>query len=80
MVVCAGQPGRRDADRLSRSSGYEVVPEIGYPTPGSLSQYGWADQKIPVICIEEDDGSPPGQVWPRFEMGMQEIFLDASPR
>lgn len=80
MVVCAGESGRRDAERLSRSSGYEVVPEIGYPTPGSLSQYGWWDHQIPVICIEEDDGSAPNTVWPRFAQGMCEIFLDASPR
>lgn len=80
MIVCAGDPGRRDADRLSRSTGYEVVPEIGYPTPGSLSQYGWWDNKIPVICIEEADESAPDSVWPRFKEGMREIFLDASPR
>ncbi|NJM09618.1 MAG: murein peptide amidase A [Bdellovibrionaceae bacterium] len=80
MVVCAGEPGRRDAERLSRSSGYEVVPEIGYPTPGSLSQFGWWDHNIPVICIEEADESAPNSVWPRFKEGMSEIFLDASPR
>lgn len=80
MVVCAGEPGRRDAERLSRSSGYEVVPEIGYPTPGSLSQYGWWDNQIPVICIEEADEAPPNTVWPRFSEGMREIFLDVSER
>ncbi len=80
MVVCAGKPGLRDAERLSKSSGYEVKPEIGYPTPGSLSQYGWWDNKIPVICIEEADEESPNSVWPRFEQGMREIFLDASLR
>jgi murein peptide amidase A len=80
MVVCAGEPGKRDAERLSRSSGYEVVPEIGYPTPGSLSQFGWWDNQIPVICIEEADESKPNSVWPRFQDGMREIFLDASNR
>lgn len=80
MVVCAGEPGLRDAERLSRSSQYEVVPEIGYPTPGSLSQYGWWDNKIPVICIEEADEAAPNTVWPRFEDGIKEIFLDASDR
>ena len=80
MVVCAGEPGRKDADRLARASGYEVVPEIGYPTPGSLSQYGWLDHKIPVICIEEADEISPDLVWPHFEQGMREIFLDRSSR
>ena len=80
MVVCAGDGGRKDADRLGRSSGYEVVPEIGYPTPGSLSQFGWADNNIPVICIEEADEAPEQQVWPHFGEGMREIFLDSSAR
>ena len=80
MVVCAGEPGLNDAERLSRSSGYIVKPEIGYPTPGSLSQFGWWDNKIPVICIEEEDDVEEASVWPRFEKGMREIFLDASPR
>lgn len=80
MIVCAGEPGLRDAERLASSSGYEVKPEIGYPTPGSLSQYGWWDNQIPVICIEEEDGREPKTVWPRFAEGMSEIFLDASPR
>lgn len=80
MIVCAGEPGMKDAERLSRSSGYEVKPEIGYPTPGSLSQYGWLDNKIPVICIEEADETAPQEVWPHFAKGLQEIFLDASTR
>jgi murein peptide amidase A len=80
MVVAAGDPGMRDAERLSRSSGYKVVPEIGYPTPGSLSQFGWVDNQIPVICIEEDDDTPREQVWAHFQAGIREIFLDASPR
>lgn len=80
MIVCAGDGGMRDAECLARSSGYEVVPEIGYPTPGSLSQFGWADNQIPVICIEESDDAKPNQVWPRFRQGMEEIFLDPSPR
>lgn len=80
MVVCAGAPGMRDAQRLAESSGYEVHPEIGYPTPGSLSQFGWWDKKIPVICIEESDEASPKEVWPRFAEGMRQIFLDPSAR
>jgi murein peptide amidase A len=74
MIVCTGEPGMKEAEMLGRSSGYEVVPEIGYQTPGSLSQYGWWDNKIPVICIEEKSGAPEPEVWPRFKAGMREIF------
>lgn len=80
MIVATGEPSLRDAERLSRSSGYKVSPEIGYPTPGSLSQFGWVDHKIPVICIEEADETPREKVWPNFRAGIREIFLDASPR
>lgn len=82
MIVCAGETAtaRIAASALGRSSGYEVVPEIGYPTPGSLSQFGWADNQIPVICIEESDDAAPNEVWPRFESGMRAIFLDPTAR
>ena len=75
MIVCTGAPGRGAAEALARASGYRVVDEIGYPTPGSLSQFGWHDHGIPVICIEEADGTPTGQTWPRFAAGLREIFL-----
>ena len=80
MVVCAGEPGLVDATRLSRSSGYRVEPEIGYPTPGSLSDFGWFDHGIPVICTEEDDATPLDQTWEKFGPGLREIFLDVSTR
>ncbi|MCM2280359.1 MAG: DUF2817 domain-containing protein [Bdellovibrionaceae bacterium] len=81
MVVYAGEPGLRDAELLGRASGYKVVDTIGYPTPGSLSQYGWGDLKIPIICIEEQDGlTDLTPIWPRFADGMKSIFLDASLR
>lgn len=79
-IVSSGERALKDAQRLADSSGYKVVPEIGYPTPGSLSQYGWHDHKIPVICIEENEGEPIKNVWPHFERGMKAIFLDPSPR
>lgn len=81
MVVYAGEPGLRDAQRLGRASGYQVVDTIGYPTPGSLSQYGWGDLRIPIICIEEQDGlTDLSPIWPRFASGIQDIFRDTSTR
>ena len=79
-VVSSGERALRDAERLAKASGYKVVPEIGYPTPGSLSQFGWHDHKLPVICIEEQEGADLSSVWPHFASGMKEIFLDPSPR
>ncbi len=80
-IVCTGQPGWKDAERLAQSSGYKVVADIGYPTPGSLSSYAWHDKKIPVICIEERDGSNDlTSIWPRFKNGFMNIFTDMSAR
>jgi murein peptide amidase A len=79
-VVCTGAPGRADADRLAKVSGYEVVETIGYPTPGSLSAYGWAENGIPVICIEEQEKTPLPEIWPHFEQAIRDIFLDPSLR
>ena len=73
-IVMTGAPGRRFAEPLSRASGYELKEDIGYPTPGSLSQYGWHDLKIPVICIEEKEESARAQTWMRFKPAIEEIF------
>lgn len=79
-IVCTGSPGLKDAQRLSQCSGYKIVDSIGYPTPGSLSQYGWGDNEIPVICIEESEGVDKATTWQRFAPGLKEIFKDDSLR
>ena len=79
-IVCSGEPGIADAEYLAESSGYEVVSHIGYPTPGSLSQYAWADLHIPVICIEEMEHMELDSVWPRFRQGLENILGDDGTR
>jgi murein peptide amidase A len=80
-IVGTGFRAEKDALRLASSSGYKAVEEIGYPTPGSLSRYGWHDLRIPVICIEEQEGLDDlSSIWPRFESGMEAIFTDFSLR
>jgi hypothetical protein len=76
-IVCTGEPGLSAAKALSDSSGYELKNEIGYPTPGSLSQFGWHDQRIPIICIEEAEGTQKEKVWPHFASAFEKIFLKA---
>jgi murein peptide amidase A len=80
-IVGTGPRAKKDTLRLAASSGYQPVDEIGYPTPGSLSRYGWHDLKIPVICIEEQEGlTDLSTIWPRFEKGMEEVFTDLCER
>jgi hypothetical protein len=80
-IVVTGPPGNHDARRLAEASGYTLQEHIGYPTPGSLSHYGWHDHQIPVICIEEQELlTDLTQSWPRFKKGIQAIFRDTSLR
>ncbi len=80
MIVVTGPQDLPEAIALSNASGYQIQANIGYPTPGSLSHYGWEDNKIPIICVEEQEHlSDLTQVWPRFKPGFQTIFnLDFS--
>ncbi len=79
-IVYAGEPGLIDAKRLSDCSGYDLKDDIGYPTPGSLSAYGWKDLGIPVICIEEQEGMDLSKVWAHFSEGLKQILMDNSVR
>ena len=80
-IVGTGASAQLDTERLARASGYEGTADIGYPTPGSLSSFGYHDKKIPVICIEENDQvTDYDAIWPRFEKGIKEIFYDLSDR
>lgn len=73
-IVLSGPMDLIEAQYLSESTGYKIVPDIGYPTPGSLSSYGWYDQKIPIICTEEQEHSDLKQTWPRFSTGLKKVF------
>lgn len=73
-IVCTGKQGLKDAQILAQVSGYKLQDNIGYDTPGSLSQYAAHDQKIPVICIEEQEGTPISAVWPHFAKAIEQIF------
>jgi hypothetical protein len=72
-IVYTGALGKNIADFFETVSGYPSKEEIGYPTPGSLGQYGWLNHKIPVVCIEEEEGCPPSSIWPRWEPALTQI-------
>ena len=56
--------------------GFEVVDNIGYQTPGSLSSFAWADHSIPVICTEDEEHRTPGKGWETFGEGLKKIVLE----
>lgn len=75
-VVLTGDPAQSAAKVLCISSGFELKKDIGYPTPGSLSSYGWHDHKIPVLCLEADDSKPIAESWQRFGQGLINILIN----
>lgn len=75
-VVYTGEKGKLISDLLAQDSPYDSHPEIGYPTPGSLGQYGWLNLQIPVICIEEQEHGPLGDGWKNFGPGLIKLMKD----
>jgi hypothetical protein len=73
-IVYTGQGCEQAAITLAGATGYPVHEDIGYPTPGSLGQYGWLEHRIPVICIEEQEQIALDQVWRHFGPGLQKLM------
>lgn len=73
-VVYTGAPGKQAAETLATGTGYEAREDIGYPTPGSLGQFGWIEHQIPVICIEEQEHIDLNLVWPHFKPGLEMLI------
>ena len=78
-IVYTGSPGKKIAQILGEGNPYTVREEIGYPTPGSLGQYGWLAHQIPVICIEEQEHIQLDHVWPHFQTGLKKILCTKGP-
>jgi murein peptide amidase A len=49
---------------MSKHNGYPAVPTIGYPTPGSLGNWGGNDRQIPMITLELPRALPAARAWP----------------
>lgn len=73
-IVYTGKTGQKAAEILGADTGYEVREDIGYPTPGSLGQYGWLEKSTPVICIEAQENSDPETIWPKFGKGLMKLL------
>lgn len=73
-LIYTGEPGEKYAKILSQGNDYQVKADIGYPTPGSLGDWGWQEMQIPVICIEEQEHSDLEKVWPHFSEGLKKIL------
>jgi hypothetical protein len=73
-VVYTGRSAQAAATLLAGDTGFPVREDIGYPTPGSLGQYGWQSLNIPVICIESPEKTRAEEVWRLFGGGLQQLL------
>ncbi len=56
-------PAQQLAELMSRFNGYPVLADIGYPTPGALSNWAGIDCGIPTITLELPGDQDRTQCW-----------------
>lgn len=69
------------AEFLSKRNGYEVLADIGYPTPGSLGTYGPAKLNCPVLTFECPVFSEEldlNKIWLENEKAFKDFFLEGA--
>jgi murein peptide amidase A len=57
---------------------WRVVPDMGYPTPGSLGSYIGRDRGIPILTIEFRRGQDAGSAWVAARAGLAAVL--SAPR
>ena len=59
---------------------WQVKPDIGYPTPGSLGSYLGVDQGIPILTIEFQRGQPEDSARTALRKGLSAVIAIARRR
>lgn len=55
-------------------SRWRIVPDMGYPTPGSLGSFMGVDRGVPILTIEFERGHEPGAAWVAMRDGMAALL------
>ncbi|MEW5820509.1 MAG: M14 family zinc carboxypeptidase [Cyanobacteriota bacterium] len=56
-------PAIKSAQLLAKFNKYEILEDIGYPTPGSLGNYAGIERNIPIITLELPENETDEIVW-----------------
>ncbi len=56
-------PAEQLAQTMSQHNGYAILPNIGYPTPGSFGSWAGGDRKIPTITLELPNDATGDKCW-----------------
>lgn len=55
-------PCQRQAEVIARTTGYKIVDDVGYPTPGSLGTYCGLERGLPTLTYEIERGLEPKKI------------------
>ncbi len=75
LVIYTGDSAKDIAKAFAEVSGYPLEADIGYPTPGSLGQYGFFERNTGVVCTEEREGATSDETWTTFGKAFEQILL-----
>lgn len=62
-VVNYDGDAKRQAEEISKLTGYPVEEDIGYPTPGSFGTYAGKERQIPTITLELPEDKQDNELW-----------------
>ena len=67
------------AELIHKFNQYPVKDDIGYPTPGSLGQYGVAEYNCGVLTFEcptiSESGKSLQEIWIENEQGLKSLLV-----
>lgn len=69
-VVDYDGPAKKWAQQISDLSGYPLVQDVGYETPGSFGTWIGIERQIPIVTLETEsacDGFSQEKLWHRLE-------------
>lgn len=66
------------AARRSGDKRWKTVPDMGYPTPGSMGSYFGKDKQLPILTVEFKRGETPGRIAGPLLAGVAAVAADRS--
>lgn len=63
-------PCKKLAEEMSRTNGYRISDDIGYPTPGSLGTWSGWERNIPTITLEIEEELAEEKIWVTHAKGL----------
>lgn len=74
-------PAAAYAERFADAAGegWSVVPDMGYPTPGSFGSWMGVDRQVPTLTVELLRGMPAAESGPALRRGLEALLASGTP-